>query len=154
MPWYFVTANLISPVIFFFRYEGNILRCECSLRPVLHWLRAGERLSFWRFFLWQRFVIIFQKVLQVCKTSFHDHDQAQQLGHSSLPQPWIPLWEDGRLFISIIITSIHFHIAIVITIKIIGIFIVIVLIVLRWVLFVRSNWSATTLTLKEKKTLP
>merc|ERR1712004_153923 len=29
------------------RYEGNILRCECSLRPVLHWLRAGERRSSW-----------------------------------------------------------------------------------------------------------
>jgi len=29
------------------RYEGNILRCECSLRPVLHWLRAGDRRSSW-----------------------------------------------------------------------------------------------------------
>ena len=31
------------------RYSGNILRCECSLRPVLHWLRAGERRSSWDF---------------------------------------------------------------------------------------------------------
>jgi len=29
------------------RYEGNILRCECSLRPVVHWLRAGGRASSW-----------------------------------------------------------------------------------------------------------
>ena len=29
--------------IWYLRYEGNILRCECSLRPVLHWLRAGDR---------------------------------------------------------------------------------------------------------------
>merc|ERR1719334_683592 len=29
------------------RLAGNILRCECSLRPVLHWLRAGERKSSW-----------------------------------------------------------------------------------------------------------
>jgi len=29
------------------RYEGNILRCECSLRPVVHWLRAGGRSSSW-----------------------------------------------------------------------------------------------------------
>lgn len=28
-------------------YEGNILRCECSLRPVVHWLRAGGRASSW-----------------------------------------------------------------------------------------------------------
>jgi len=29
------------------RYEGNILRCECSLRPVVHWLRSGGRVSSW-----------------------------------------------------------------------------------------------------------
>ena len=28
-------------------YAGNILRCECSLRPVLHWLRARGRASSW-----------------------------------------------------------------------------------------------------------
>lgn len=27
------------------KYEGNALRCECSLRPVVHWLRAGARTS-------------------------------------------------------------------------------------------------------------
>eukprot|EP00092_Neocalanus_flemingeri_P025507 GFUD01027655.1.p1 GENE.GFUD01027655.1~~GFUD01027655.1.p1 ORF type:complete len:1068 (-),score=163.25 GFUD01027655.1:152-3355(-) len=29
------------------RYAGNILRCECSLRPVVHWLRAARRDSSW-----------------------------------------------------------------------------------------------------------
>eukprot|EP00088_Acartia_fossae_P001194 TRINITY_DN10452_c0_g1_i2.p1 TRINITY_DN10452_c0_g1~~TRINITY_DN10452_c0_g1_i2.p1 ORF type:complete len:750 (-),score=93.28 TRINITY_DN10452_c0_g1_i2:158-2113(-) len=29
------------------RYEGNILRCECSLRPVIHWIRTGNRQTSW-----------------------------------------------------------------------------------------------------------
>merc|ERR1719285_1180222 len=29
------------------RYEGNILRCECSLRPVIHWIRTGGRKTSW-----------------------------------------------------------------------------------------------------------
>jgi len=29
------------------RYEGNLLRCECSLRPVISWIRAGNRESSW-----------------------------------------------------------------------------------------------------------
>jgi len=29
------------------RYEGNILRCECSIRPLIHWIRTGNRKTSW-----------------------------------------------------------------------------------------------------------
>ena len=47
------------------RYEGNILRCECSLRPVLHWLRAGERFAS----LWTWYSLSFK--LNICYNWFH-----------------------------------------------------------------------------------
>ena len=28
-----------------FRYGGNNLRCECSLRPIVNWIRAGEEIK-------------------------------------------------------------------------------------------------------------
>ncbi len=37
---------LLMEIIFYFlncRYHGNLLRCECSLRPIIHWVRAGDR---------------------------------------------------------------------------------------------------------------